>query len=61
MGSYTELFTGSLISVSIVFYVLWLVARKVSPVINPPKTSSKSIERDYRGAIKVDIKQLYSQ
>ena len=46
-----------LITVSIVFYVLWMVVNKVSPTINPPKTSQESIERDYRGAIQIDIKQ----
>ncbi len=45
------------VTVSIVFYVLWMVVNKVSPTINPPKTSQKSIERDYRGAIKIDMKQ----
>jgi len=46
-----------IVTVSIVFYVLWLVVNKVSPTINPPKTSQESIERDYRGAIKIDMKQ----
>ena len=50
-----------LVTVSILFYVLWLILNKVSPTINPPKTSRESIERDYRGAIDVDIKQLYSK
>ena len=46
-----------LVTVSIVFYVLWVVVQKVSPTINPPKTSQESIERDHRGAIEVDMKQ----
>ncbi len=46
-----------LITVSIVFYVLWMVVNKVSPTINPPKTSQESIESDYRGAIPIDMKQ----
>ena len=45
------------ITVSIVFYVLWMVVQKVSPAINPPKTSQESIERDYRGAIEINMKQ----
>jgi hypothetical protein len=43
--------------VSIVFYILWVVVNKVSPTINPPKTSQESIQRDYRGAIQIDMKQ----
>jgi len=50
-----------LVTVSILFYVLWVIVNKVSPTINPPQPSREKIERDYRGAIKVDIKQLYSQ
>lgn len=50
-----------LLTVSILFYVLWIVANKVSPTINPPKTSTESIERDYRGAIKIEIKQPLSK
>ncbi|MFW5427294.1 MAG: hypothetical protein ACKE8R_08585 [Methylophagaceae bacterium] len=46
-----------LVTVSIVFYVLWMVANKVSPTINPPKTSQESIKRDYRGAIQINMKQ----
>ena len=46
-----------LVTVFIVFYVLWMVVNKVSPTINPPQTSQKSIERDYRGAIQIDMKQ----
>ena len=49
-----------LLTISILFYVLWLVMQKISPTINPPKASTTSIERDYRGAIKVDIKQSVS-
>ncbi|HIO96939.1 MAG TPA: hypothetical protein EYG71_03330 [Leucothrix sp.] len=54
-----KIYSIRFITVSIVFYILWLVAHKVSPVINPPETSTKTIERDYRGAIKVDMKQLF--
>jgi len=46
-----------LVTVSILFYVLWMVVNKVSPTINPPKNSQQSIERDYRGAIHIDMKQ----
>jgi len=45
------------ITVSIVFYVLWMVVQKASPTINPPKTSQESIERDYRGVIDINMKQ----
>jgi len=46
-----------MVTVSIVFYVLWMVVNKVSPTINPPDTSQESIERDYRGAIDINMKQ----
>jgi len=46
-----------LVTISILFYVLWFVTKQISPTINPPKNSVTSIERDYRGAIKIDIKQ----
>ena len=46
-----------LITVFILFFVLWIVINKVSPTINPPKTSQESIERDYRGAIEINMKQ----
>jgi len=46
-----------LVTVLILFYVLWIVVNKVSPTINPPKTSQETIERDYRGAIEIDMKQ----
>jgi len=49
------------VTVSILFYVLWVVAQKVSPTINPPQPSTTSVDRDYRGAIKVDIKQPLSE
>ena len=52
-----KLLLTRLITVFIVFYVLWMVVNKVSPTINPPKTSQESIERDYRGAIQIDMKQ----
>jgi hypothetical protein len=44
------------ITVSITFFVLWKIVVKISPTINPPEASQESIERDYRGAIKIDIK-----
>ena len=50
-----------LVTVSILFYVLWIVVQKVSPTINPPKPSTTSVDRDYRGAIKIDIKQPLSE
>ena len=50
-----------LVSVFITFYVLWMVVLKVSPTINPPKTSkdisNQSLERDSRGAIDVNWKK----
>ncbi len=50
-----------LVSVFITFYVLWMVVQKVSPTINPPKTSkdisNQSLERDSRGAIDVNWKK----
>jgi len=46
-----------LVTISILFYVLWMLVNKVSPTINPPETSQKSIKRDYRGAIDINMKQ----
>ena len=51
----------TLITVSITFFVLWMLVQKVSPTINPPKTSETSIERDYRGAIEIDLKPGYKK
>ena len=49
-----------LLTVFITFYVLWMIVQKVSPTVNPPKTSkdisNQSIERDSNGAINVDWK-----
>lgn len=49
-----------LLTVFITFYVLWMIVQKVSPTVNPPKTSKdiskQSIERDANGAINVDWK-----
>ena len=50
-----------LVSVFITFYVLWMVVLKVSPTVNPPKTSkdisSQPMKRDSRGAIDVNWKK----
>lgn len=46
-----------LVTISILCYFFWMVLQRVSPTINPPKTSVEKIERDYRGAIKIDMKQ----
>lgn len=50
-----------IITVSILFFVLWIVIQKVSPTINPPLPSTTSVQRDYRGAIDIDIKQPFSE
>ena len=38
-----------------------MLVQKVSPTINPPKTSETSIKRDYRGAIEIDLKPDYKK
>ena len=44
-----------LLTVSVLFYVLWIIVNKVSPTINPHETSKVEIKRDYRGAIDLDV------
>ena len=36
-----------------------MLLQKVSPTVNPPKSSQTSVERDHRGTIKIDINDDY--
>jgi len=45
-----------LLSVLILFYVLWIIVNKVSPTVNPPETRKVEIKRDYHGAIDLNFK-----
>ena len=48
------------ILLSILASAFWAVLKRVSPVFKPPEIRSP-IERDYRGAIKIDIKADLSE